>query len=197
MQPVLSEVLGTLPEGVKFTDLAARQGSGLSRIFPGDEDAACPTRWPLQWNASNSLAGTLRGMHLHRRCSELYVLAQGAMDLALYDPRPHARSFGHRFQCSIGAAMTHAILVPAGVLHGLLFPVPALLLVGRSHEHDGLDDLSCRWDDPALDLSWRIRQPLLSAADAAAGSLAELAAALASWQRPCGEDAVAKEAGGA
>lgn len=140
----------------------------------------------LQWNLSASDAGVLRGMHLHGACDELYLLLEGAMEAGLYDLRPGSPTAGCSAHFAV-AALGQAITVPAGVLHGLLFTRPSLLLTGRTTEHDGADEWRCRWDDPALGLRWSLEQPLLSPEDAGAGGLE----ALRDWasRAPAREDA--------
>ncbi len=133
----------------------------------------------VQWNVTRNEAGALRGMHLHLHYDEIYVLPRGAAEIVLYDLRPDSRTLDRCFALDLRAVAPTSLLVPAGVLHGLAFVVPSLLLVGRTREHDGEDDWRCRWDDPDLRATWRPERPLLSDADSGAGSLAELRRMLA------------------
>ncbi len=133
----------------------------------------------VQWNLSRSAAGVLRGLHLHPGYHEVYVLLSGAADVLLLDLRPASPTHGRRTQLAFETSHPEALLLPAGVLHGIHFSLPSLLLIGRSREFDGLHELSCRWDDPELGEPWLANRPVLSDSDAAAGSLAALRQACA------------------
>ena len=102
-----------------------------------------------QWNLSASAAGVLRGLHLHGACDEVYLLLEGAMEAGVCDLR-HASPSAGQSACFAVAGAGSVVTVPAGVLHGLYFTRPSLLLTGRSSEHDGAAEWRCRWDDPAL-----------------------------------------------
>ncbi len=135
-----------------------------------------------QWNLSASAAGVLRGLHLHGACDEVYLLLEGAMEAGVCDLR-HASPSAGQSACFAVAGAGSVVTVPAGVLHGLYFTRPSLLLTGRSSEHDGAAEWRCRWDDPALGLTWSAARPLLSAEDTAAGGLSELRAAAGALPR--------------
>jgi dTDP-4-dehydrorhamnose 3,5-epimerase-like enzyme len=135
-----------------------------------------------QWNVTSSAAPVLRGMHLHGSCEEVYLLLAGSVQVGLRDLRQGSASRG-RGSLFTASAPCPAIMIPRGVLHGLLFLTPGLLLTGRSTEHSGLDEWRCRWDDPGLELGWCVDRPLLSAEDDSAGSLDELAATFEVWEQ--------------
>ena len=46
-----------------------------------------------------------------------------------------------------------------------------------SHEWDPEDELGCRWDDPALGISWPCEEPQISERDRTLGPLSELRSA--------------------
>jgi len=159
-------------EGVRFL-----AWSGADRLPPREWWGGTGL---LQWNLTHSAAPVLRGMHLHGRYDEVYLLLAGSVQVGLRDLRPGSNSHG-RGDCFRVAPPCPAIVIPRGVLHGLLFLEPGLLLTGRSREHDGLDEWRCRWDDPGLELGWSAERPLLSEEDSGAGSLKELMTAFEAW----------------
>ncbi|MGH6893024.1 MAG: dTDP-4-dehydrorhamnose 3,5-epimerase family protein, partial [Dongiaceae bacterium] len=72
-----------------------------------------------------------------------------------------------------------AVVVPIGVLHGMLHHSPSVMLTGRSGYFDPEDDLGCLWSDPALGFAWATQDPILVGRDAERPSLVALKAELA------------------
>ncbi len=50
---------------------------------------------PAQWSVVRSVAGTMRGMHLHLRHSEYFLCISGRACVGLYDLRPASRRRTH------------------------------------------------------------------------------------------------------
>lgn len=127
----------------------------------------------VQWNAVRSETGVLRGVHCHVTHSDYITMGVGSMVLGLRDLRPDSPT-RHRSQVIQIRAGSLAVVIPPGVAHGFYFPEPSLTIYGVTHEWSTADELGCRWDDPALGLDWPCSNPLLSARDRVAGTLAEL-----------------------
>ena len=68
-----------------------------------------------------------------------------------------------------------AITIPPGVAHGFCFSESSIFLYGVSSYWDPADELGCAWNDPAVGIEWPTREPILSARDAQAGSLKDMA----------------------
>jgi dTDP-4-dehydrorhamnose 3,5-epimerase len=66
------------------------------------------------------------------------------------------------------------VTIPAGVAHGLYMAEPALFLVGVTRYHDPDDEVSCRWDDPALGIPWPFSTARISPSDERGRPLAEV-----------------------
>ena len=131
----------------------------------------------VQWNAVTSRAGTLRGVHVHRRHADYLVVLAGHLTLGLVDLRPNAA--GGRAILEMEATEPIAVAIPTGVAHGFLFTADSVHVYGVSEYFDPADELGCRWDDPALGLPWPIRPSYLSARDESLPSLETLRATLA------------------
>lgn len=140
--------------------------------------AAASTFAPAQWNVVSSNAGVLRGVHVHHRHDDYLCVVRGRAVVGLHDLRPDSPTRGRAAAVTLRAERPGAIVIPHGVAHGFWFPEPSVHLYAVSHAWDPDDELGCRWDDPELEIPWTPEAPLLSARDAAAGSVAELRAVL-------------------
>ena len=134
----------------------------------------------LQANLSESRAGVLRGLHLHRRQTDYWCLLAGAVFIGLVDLREGAPTFGRSADLRISADDGgDALLIPPGVAHGFYAETAILLLylVDRYYEGGG-DELGLAWDDQQVSIAWPSRDPILSERDRSNPSLAEVIATL-------------------
>ncbi len=138
----------------------------------------------VQWNAVNSHARVLRGVHVHLRHHDYLSVLRGRALIGLCDLRPGSPT--HKLACFVELAegLLSAIQIPPGVAHGFYFVEPSLHVYAVSEYWDPDDELGCRFDDPALGLKWPNPNPLLSPRDAALGPLKDLAARIPVWQPP-------------
>jgi dTDP-4-dehydrorhamnose 3,5-epimerase len=134
-----------------------------------------------QANLSTSAAGVLRGLHLHRRQDDLWIIAAGRALVALVDVRPLLEGSGP--DAVIETRKLTAgdwVYIPVGVAHGFLALDPLELVYLVTNEYDGSDELGFAWDDPAVAVPWPTLRgtadgrPIVSDRDAANPSLAEL-----------------------
>ena len=139
----------------------------------------------VQANLSTSSPGVLRGLHLHRRQLDYWVVVAGRAFVALVDARPLVGG-------SPGPAAVETrelgpgdrVVIPAGVAHGFLALEALQLLYLVTNEYDGSDELGFAWDDPAVGVAWPVVSstadgcPLVSVRDASNPSLADLVARL-------------------
>jgi dTDP-4-dehydrorhamnose 3,5-epimerase len=139
----------------------------------------------VQANLSTSAAGVLRGLHLHRRQLDHWVVASGRAFVALVDVRPlladpAARPIVETRELGPDATVS----IPAGVAHGFLALEPLELIYLVTNEFDGTDELGFAWDDPTAGVAWPPvsatpdGRPILSDRDRANPPLVELAARL-------------------
>ncbi len=131
-----------------------------------------------QANLSRSRPGVLRGLHMHQRQADLWVVAEGNPFVALVDVRPVLDGSGHAKPLTVDAAPGDVFYLPIGVAHGFYAPDPLMLIYLVTNEYDGSDELGFAWDDPAGGVQWPTKEPILSARDQDNPSLAELVASL-------------------
>jgi dTDP-4-dehydrorhamnose 3,5-epimerase len=135
-----------------------------------------------QINLSTSAAGVLRGLHLHRRQLDHWIVAGGRAFVALVDVRPLLRDAGAAPIVETSTLAADATIdIPVGVAHGFLALEPLDLVYLVTTEYDGTDELGFAWDDPLAAVDWPHLtatpdgRPILSDRDRSNPSLPELA----------------------
>lgn len=164
-----------------LTPVADARGSFLElwrASWTDDLDPGAGDARPRQANLSRSAPGVLRGLHLHRRQADLWIVADGAPFVALVDVRPAIAGTGAPRTVTLDAQPGDVLWIPSGVAHGFLARDPLLLVYLVTHPYDGSDELGFRWDDADAAVPWPLRDPVLSPRDATAPPLAELLAGL-------------------
>lgn len=127
-----------------------------------------------QANHTVSRAGALRGVHFHRRQTDIWVVLDGRGHVGLADIRDQlAGGGGLARTLSLELSSGDCLLIPAGVAHGLWALTQVSLLYLVTTEHDGSDEHGFAWNDPAVGVSWPPGVPLLSERDRSAPPLAE------------------------
>lgn len=144
-------------------------------------DHASPTGSFVQANVSTSAPGVLRGLHLHRRQLDYWVVASGRAFVALVDVRPVlADATAAPTVETRELAVDDWVVIPEGVAHGFLALEPLELLYLVTNWYDGSDELGFAWDDPAVAVPWPVvraspgGRPIVSERDASNPPLAEL-----------------------
>lgn len=165
-----------------------------------------PTDRYVQANLSSSVAGVLRGLHLHRRQRDRWIVASGRALVALVDVRPMlvadatsapdatfvpGETSAPDADSAAGPIIETRELgaddwveIPRGVAHGFLALEPLELVYFVSNEFDGTDELGFAWDDPTAAVPWPAvtatadDRPILSERDRSNPSLTDLVARL-------------------
>lgn len=158
--------------GVMFVPFEVRSDDrgGLAEIFRSEWSAE---QDPVQWNVVTSVPGVLRGVHCHWSHTDFLTVVGGELILGLVDVRRASPTFG-RSELHRIPALSGGIAIPVGVAHGFAFEVETTMVYGVSHYWNLDDELGCRWDDPAIGITWPLTEPILSERDRTAGSYDEL-----------------------
>jgi dTDP-4-dehydrorhamnose 3,5-epimerase len=131
-----------------------------------------------QANLSTSAPGVLRGLHLHTRQDDRWIVTAGRAFVALVDVRPLLSDpAALPLVATRELGPDETVDIPAGVAHGFLAIGPLELVYFVTNEYDGTDEAGFAWDDPAAAVAWPVMPPggpILSARDAANPTLAEL-----------------------
>lgn len=134
----------------------------------------------VQANLSTSAAGVLRGIHLHRRQLDYWVVVSGRAFVALVDVRPLVAGVGTPIVETHELSADDWVVIPAGVGHGFLALEPLELLYLVTNEYDGTDEYGFTWDDPLAAVPWPAAlptvdgRPILSERDRTTPTLAAL-----------------------
>jgi dTDP-4-dehydrorhamnose 3,5-epimerase len=136
----------------------------------------------VQSNLSRSREGVLRGMHFHRRQSDLWLLVDGRALAATTDLRPlldggDAGGEAATVTSQVVELMPgDALFIPRLVAHGFWALEDTKLMYLVTNEFDGTDEHGFAWNDPLAAVDWPDGQPILSERDSANPTLAELVA---------------------
>ncbi len=143
--------------GVRYGTVARHEDSrGAFRELWRASAYPEPERF-VQANLSSSVTGVLRGLHLHRRQLDRWIVASGRAFVGLVDVRPMLAPDAH----GVGPLVeTRELLaddwveIPAGVAHGFLALESLDLIYLVTNEYDGTDELGFAWDDPLASVPW-------------------------------------------
>lgn len=144
--------------------------------FQRDRYAECGvTRSFVQDNLSRSSEGVLRGLHLQNpRCQGKLVSAfhGRVLDVAV-DVRVGSPTFGRHVAVELGDL--RQLWVPRGFAHGFVVLSKSADFFYRCDElYSPADEITIRWNDPAIGIDWKTDNPLLSPRDAAAPLLQDV-----------------------
>jgi dTDP-4-dehydrorhamnose 3,5-epimerase len=117
---------------------------------------------PVQWDYLISDANVLRGVHVHGLRWDYMIVLDGYATIGLKDLRRDQSSFGRSMVIDVAGERPTVVVIPPGVAHGIYAQSPLRYLYGLTVAWDGTDeDLGCRYDDPALAITWPSTAPLL------------------------------------
>jgi dTDP-4-dehydrorhamnose 3,5-epimerase len=108
----------------------------------------------VQANLSTSTAGVLRGLHLHRRQFDHWVVASGRALVALVDVRPMLAGGERPVVETRELGQDDWVDIPTGVAHGFLALEDLELVYLVTATYDGSDELGFAWDDPLAAVPW-------------------------------------------
>ena len=122
--------------------------ASLTGAAPG-----APPRF-VQSNLSVSAQGVLRGLHLHRRQLDHWVVTSGRAFVALVDIRPMLAGADRPIVDAREVPADTTVSIPTGVAHGFLAMDALELVYFVTNEYDGADELGFAWDDPVAAVPW-------------------------------------------
>jgi dTDP-4-dehydrorhamnose 3,5-epimerase len=134
----------------------------------------------VQANLSTSVAGVVRGLHLHRRQLDRWIIGAGRAFVALVDVRPLLAGRTAPIVEAHDLAADDWVQIPAGVAHGFMSLEPVDLIYLVTNEYDGSDEAGFAWDDALAAVPWPLPaatpdgRPILSDRDRSNPSLREL-----------------------
>ena len=132
----------------------------------------------VQGNTSSSRKGVLRGLHYqwpNPQGKYVSVVEGEVWDVAV-DIRRGSLHFGRWTAVVLSAENKRHFWIPEGFAHGFVtLSEQAVFTYLCTATYDPAADASLRWDDPRLAIDWPVASPVLSAKDARAPLLDEVA----------------------
>lgn len=131
----------------------------------------------VQDNLSRSSYGVLRGLHLQNPVTQgklVTVLRGRVLDVAV-DVRVGSPTFGRHVAVELSEENRRQLWVPRGFAHGFVVLSETVDFFYKcDNAYSPKDEVSVRWDDPAIGINWGISNPSLSTKDAVAPLLADV-----------------------
>jgi dTDP-4-dehydrorhamnose 3,5-epimerase len=132
-------------------------------------EAGLPERF-VQDNHSRSVPGTLRGLHYqlnHPQGKLVHCVRGGIYDVAV-DIRRGSPTFGKWVGVELSEENQRQLYVPPGFAHGFCVPSEVSDVEYKcTGFYDPPDERGVLWSDAAIGIVWPVREPVLSARDAA------------------------------
>ena len=121
---------------------------------------------PLQMNHSCSFPKVIRGLHAEHWNKLVYPVS-GEVFTALADIRPDSETFGQVLTFTFGDNHRHALYIPQGVANSVcvIGSVPSDYIYLVDAYYTGTDTTAIAWNDPDLNITWPIPDPIVSARD--------------------------------
>lgn len=132
----------------------------------------------VQDNLSESIHGTIRGLHAQHNPSQSKLVAclSGAIYDVAVDVRSSSATYGKYFGLELSKENGQLLYIPAGFLHGFcaISKEPALVnyKVSGAYNKDG--EVGVRFDDPDIAINWPNVQAILSEKDQVLPRLQEI-----------------------
>ena len=131
----------------------------------------------VQDNLSRSRHGVLRGLHLQNPGAQgklVTALRGRVLDVAV-DVRVGSPNFGRHVAVELSEDNRRQLWVPRGFAHGFaVLSETADFFYKCDALYSPKDEISIRWNDPAIGIDWGLADPSLSAKDADAPLLADM-----------------------
>jgi dTDP-4-dehydrorhamnose 3,5-epimerase len=174
------KVLPTDLPGVVLIEPAVyrdQRGFFLETYHAGKYRAAGVEGIFVQDNHSHSIRGTVRGLHAqrHRPQGKLVRVLRGEIFDVAVDIRRSSPNFRRWVGVRLSTESFHQIYIPPGFAHGFCVLSETAEVEYKCTElYDPADEFGILWNDPELDITWPVREPILSEKDRTAPRLAEL-----------------------
>ena len=165
------EVLNTDFEGLKLIKPKIFPDSRgcFFEFFQSKKYLALGITEPLvQINCSFSFKNVLRGLHYQKDHPQdkLVMVLEGKVLDVIVDIRPDSVSFGKWLSFELSSENFHQLYIPKGFAHGFITLSDHVNFIYACTEYyNPSSEAGIRWNDPILNISWPIDNPILSDKD--------------------------------
>lgn len=144
--------------------------------FRADMHPSIPKLFP-QINQSRSVPGVLRGLHIQMNPMQgkfISVIRGKIWDVAV-DLRKHSSTFGQTYSVELDDVKNQMLWIPEGFAHGfcVIGKENADVVYFTSAIYNPATDRGIHWQDPDLNISWPLKNPVLSVKDQQLPSFAD------------------------
>jgi dTDP-4-dehydrorhamnose 3,5-epimerase len=150
---VIGDKRGYFAEMYKFSEFEA---AGIKERF-------------IQQNQSKSQKGVLRGLHFQKHPKaqgKLIRAIAGEIFDVVVDLRKGSPTYGKWVAEILSEANKRLLYVPVGFAHGFcVLSDMAEILYSCTEEYSPQDEGGLIWNDPAVAISWPIKEPIVSTRD--------------------------------
>ena len=136
-------------------------------------DAGIPGPF-VQDNYSQSLRGTLRGLHYQEPHAQgkIVMVTEGSVYDVVVDIRKGSPSFGRWYGADLSAENRFQVYVPPGCAHGFcVLSETAQVQYKCTELYDPADEIGIAWNDASLAITWPVTEPVRSDRDRRHGSI--------------------------
>ena len=117
---------------------------------------------------SQSKKNTVRGLHFQKKNPQgkfITVVEGEIMDVAV-DLRKKSKTFGQHVSINMKNDSNFSIYIPEGFAHGFVCLSKTCTVYYRctNYRHKQTES-TLRWNDPVLNINWKIKKPILSKKD--------------------------------
>jgi dTDP-4-dehydrorhamnose 3,5-epimerase len=122
----------------------------------------------VQDNLSKSQRNTVRGLHyqIERQQDKLLMVMRGTILDVAVDLRQDSPTFGEHVAMELSAENKHQMFIPKGFAHGFSVLSDNALVYYKCSDYyypDG--ERGLLWNDPELDIDWKVKNPIVSEKD--------------------------------
>jgi len=122
----------------------------------------------VQDNLSVSRKGTIRGLHyqIEKPQGKLVMVMKGKILDVAVDLRQSSSYFGKGIARILSEENRHQLFIPEGFAHGFsVLSKEALVYYKCTDYYHPEGEKGLRWNDPRLDIDWRVSDPIVSSKD--------------------------------
>ena len=159
-----------LPGVLLFETSVYRDSRGFfEEIFRNQNLPLLGDGWQfVQDNHSKSSKGVLRGLHYQVKNPQgkfITVVEGEIMDVAV-DLRKKSKTFGQHVSINMKNDSNFSIYIPEGFAHGFVCLSKTCTVYYRctNYRHKQTES-TLRWNDPVLNINWKVKKPILSKKD--------------------------------
>lgn len=131
----------------------------------------------VQDNISSSKKGAIRGLHyqIENPQDKLIMVMQGEILDVAVDLRQSSATFGRSITRIISEENRHQLFIPKGFAHGFsVLSDETLVFYKCSDYYNPEGERGLYWNDPSLNIDWKVNEPVISDKDQHQPKLSEI-----------------------